>query len=67
MRVAYVGDFINHGTSLQTPGTSLVILLSGMENVTSVDVYCPEINRTIEDFKNPGNVKIISFVYPFFI
>lgn len=61
MRVAYVGDFINHGTSLQTPGTSLVILLSGMENVTSVDVYCPEINRTIEDFKNPGNVKIISF------
>ena len=61
MKIAYVGDFINHGTSLQTPGTSLVILLSGMEDVSIIDVYCPEANKKTEEFKIPKNVNIISF------
>ncbi|MEM0135360.1 MAG: glycosyltransferase [Thermoplasmatales archaeon] len=59
MRVAYVGDFINHGKSLPTIGTSIVILLSMVNEVESIDVYCPEQNETIEDFKLPHNVKLI--------
>lgn len=61
VKIAYVGDFINYGTSLQTSGTSLVILLSGMENVTSIDVYCPKVNRIMEEFKIPKKVKVIDF------
>ncbi|MEM0135668.1 MAG: glycosyltransferase [Thermoplasmatales archaeon] len=61
MRVAYVGDFINHGKSLQTSGTPIVILLSMVNEVDSIDVYCPEHNETIEDFKLPHNVKLIPF------
>ena len=61
MKIAYVGDFINHGTSLQTSGTSLVILLSRMENVSSIDVYCPNENKVVEEFKIPEKVNIVSF------
>ncbi|MEM0135459.1 MAG: glycosyltransferase [Thermoplasmatales archaeon] len=61
MRIAYVGDFINHGKSLQTPGTSIVILLSMIDEVDSIDVYCPEQNQNIEDFKLPHNVNLIPF------
>ena len=61
MKIAYIGDLINHGTSLQTPGTSLIILLSEMEDVSKIDVYCPRENTTTEEFKIPKNVNIISF------
>ena len=61
MKIAYIGDFINHGTSLQTAGTSLVIISSRMENVDSIDVYCPEINGTTEEFQIPKKVNIINF------
>ncbi len=53
MKIAYIGDFINHGTSLQTSGTPLVIILSRMENVASIDVYCPKINKVTEEFQIP--------------
>ncbi|MEM0136029.1 MAG: glycosyltransferase [Thermoplasmatales archaeon] len=61
MRVAYVGDFINHGKSLQTSGTPIVILLSMIDEVDSIDVYCPEQNQNIEDFNLPHNVNLIPF------
>ena len=61
MKIAYIGDFINHGTSLQTVGTSLVILLSRLENISSIDVYSPKINKTTEEFQIPKNVNVISF------
>lgn len=61
MRVAYVGDFINHGKSLQTNGTSIVILLSMIVGVDSIDVYCPERNENIEEFIPPHNVNLITF------
>lgn len=61
MKIAYIGDFINHGSSLKTPGTSLIILLSRMENVASIDVYCPKLNKITEKFQTPENVKIINF------
>jgi len=41
MKIAYVGDFVNHGKFLQTPGTSIVFLLSTFENIDKIDVYCP--------------------------
>jgi len=41
VRVAYVGDFLNHGKSLQTIGTAIVFLLSTFENIDKIDVYCP--------------------------
>lgn len=61
MKIAYIGDFINHGTSLQTIGTSLVILLSEVDNVTSIDVYCPKMNKVTEEFQIPRKVNIINF------
>lgn len=61
MKIAYIGDFINHGTSLPTFGTSLVILLSRMKEMTSMDVYCPKPNKIIEECKIPNKTKIISF------
>ena len=59
MRVAYVGDFINHGKSLQTSGTSIVILLSMIEEVETIDVYCPVQNDSTEDFTLPAKIRLI--------
>ena len=61
MRVAYVGDYINHGTALQTAGTALVLLLSSLKDVELVDVYCPTLNEKVEPFEPPKNVKITEF------
>lgn len=61
MKIAYIGDLINHGKSLQTPGTSLVILLSLLEEVDSVDVFCPEENEKVEKFELPPKVKLYEF------
>ena len=58
MRIAYIGDFINHGRSLQTIGTSIVILLSCLKEVQSIDVFCPEGNEEIENFELPQKVKL---------
>ncbi len=64
MRIAYVGDLINHGKSLQTIGTSVVILLSILKEVDSIDVFCPEVNEKVEEFELPKNVKLYeSFRY----
>jgi glycosyltransferase involved in cell wall biosynthesis len=61
VKVAYVGDFINHGKSLQTIGTSIVILLSLLENVDSIDVFCPEENNKTEEFELPSKVMLQEF------
>lgn len=58
MRIAYVGDFMNHGKSLQTIGTSFVILLSLVEDVEFIDVFCPEENEKVENFELPKKVKL---------
>ena len=58
MRIAYIGDFINHGKSLQTTGTPVVILLSILKEVQSIDVFCPEGNEEIENFELPQKVKL---------
>jgi len=61
MRIAYVGDLINHGKSLQTFGTSVVILLSLLEEVDSIDVFCPEENKEVEKFELPKKVRLYEF------
>ena len=61
MRIAYVGDFINHGKSLQTTGTPVVILLSLLEEVKLIDVFCPEVNEKVENFELPQKVKLHEF------
>lgn len=61
MKIAYVGDFLNYGNTLPTSGTSLVILLSLREDVSSIDVYCPNMNNEIESFEVPVKVHIISY------
>lgn len=61
MKIAYIGDFINHGKSLQTIGTSVVILLSLMEEVESIDVFCPNQNEKVEKFELPQKVKLQEF------
>ena len=58
MRIAYIGDFINHGKSLQTTGTPVVILLSILKEVQSIDVFCPEGNEEVENFELPQKVKL---------
>jgi glycosyltransferase involved in cell wall biosynthesis len=59
VKIAYVGDFINHGKSLATTGTSLVFLLSTFDSVDSIDVYCPNIDKNIEEITLPEKVKVI--------
>ena len=59
MKVAFVGDFINHGKFLVPTGTSLVLLLSKVSDMEAIDVYCPFLNKDIETFKEPVNVNII--------
>ena len=61
MRIAYVGDFINQGKFLQTSGTSIVILMSLLEDLTSIDVFCPKLNKEIENFELPTKVKLFEF------
>lgn len=61
MKIAYVGDFINHGRSLQVSGTSIIILLSLLENVDSIDLFCPEANCYAEEFELPSKVRLKEF------
>ena len=59
MKIAYIGDFINHGKFLVPTGTSLVLLLSEIPDVEVIDVYCPKLNAETESFKEPEKTKII--------
>ena len=59
VRIAYIGDFINHGKTLVPTGTSLVLLLSEIPEVQVIDVYCPMLNVKTEPFNKPEKVEII--------
>jgi len=56
VRIAYVGDFLNHGKSLQTIGTAIVFLLSTFENIDKIDVYCPIKDDNEDDSFQPNKV-----------
>lgn len=59
MRIAYIGDFINHGYNLHTSGTPLVILLSKVSYIENIDVYCPVRNEKTEEFVLPKKVTVL--------
>lgn len=59
VRIAYIGDFINHGKLLAPTGTSIVLLLSKIPDVEVIDVYCPTLNAKTEPFREPDKVTII--------
>ncbi len=59
MKIAYVGDFVNHGKSLAPTGTSVVFLLSMFDCVESIDVYCPQKNEDVEKLNLPSKIKVI--------
>lgn len=48
MKVAYFGDILNHGNTLSTTGTAIVMLLNELESVSSIDVFCPEVDEVPE-------------------
>lgn len=58
MKIAYVGDILNNGKYLQTAGTAVIYLLSNLECIEEVDVYCPFENNTKESVIFPKKVKI---------
>lgn len=59
MRIAYVGDFLNHGKSLVPSGVAFALLLSMMEEVESIDVYCPVENERVEPITLPSKIRLI--------
>lgn len=58
MKIAYIGDILNNGKFLQPIGTSVIYLLSSLECVEELDVYCPLENNTVESVIFPKKVKI---------
>ena len=61
MKIAYIGDFLNHGGFLYTSGTPIVILLSLFDKVDSIEVFSPDSNSVIENFVPPPKVIINPF------
>jgi len=59
MKIAYVGDFLNHGKALIPSGTTIAFLLSMKEEVESIDVYCPVQNEHIEPVTLPPKIRVI--------
>ena len=59
MKIAYVGDFINHGKSLASAGASIIFLLSTLEEVESIDVFCPNENEDAEIISLHPKIKLI--------
>ena len=59
MKIAYVGDFMNHGKSLATVGTSIVFLLTMTEEVETIDVYCPFENELVEAIALHQKIRLI--------
>ena len=58
MIIAYVGDFLNHGKSLQISGTTIVFLLSTFENIDKIDVYCPTKDGNEDTSFQPNKVSL---------
>ncbi|MGC9107580.1 MAG: hypothetical protein ACP5IE_05255 [Infirmifilum sp.] len=61
LKIAFVGDVLNHGYNLQTIGTAIVFLLSELDEVDRVDVYCPVANPIKEPAKFPGKIRLIPY------
>ncbi len=58
MKIAYIGDFINHGDILSTSGTPIVFLLARLKEVDEVAVFCPYKNGKTEQIDIPEKIKV---------
>lgn len=58
MRIAYIGDMVNRGHMLTTVGSSVVFLLSKLQTVDTIDVFCPIKNSTGKSDFLPKNVTV---------
>lgn len=59
MHIAYVGNFHNFGSSVASITTAMVYLMSELNEVESIDVFCAYPNNNIEETFVPSKVKII--------
>ncbi len=58
MRLAFVGNFLNYGSSLITINTAIVYLLAELEETDCIDVYCHLPNDRMEEDYVPDKVNI---------
>jgi len=58
MRVAFVGDLLNHGYYLTTVNTGILLALSESPHVDNIDAYCPRKNPEAEPFNPPSKLNI---------
>ena len=58
MRIAYIGDSINHGDIFSNGGTLIVFILARHQEVEEVSVYCPYENKKKESIKVLDNIKV---------
>jgi len=58
MRVAFVGDMLNHGYYLTTVNTGILLALSECPQVDEIDAYCPRKNPEAEPFNPPSKLNI---------
>ena len=58
MRIAYIGDFINHGDIFINSGTPIVFILARHQEVEEVSVYCPYENKKTESVKVLVNIRV---------
>lgn len=59
MKIAYIGNFHNYGSSVSTSGTALVYLISELTEVECVDVFCASPNMKMEKTFIPNKITII--------
>ena len=58
MRIAYVGNIHDHGTSLSTFGTAVVFLLGNVEKIDCLDIYCPKGKNNFFSLGFPDKINI---------
>jgi hypothetical protein len=59
LRIAYIGDFINHCDILSTSGTPIVFILARHQEVEEVSVYCPYENKKTESIEIQDKIRVI--------
>lgn len=59
MKIAYIGDFINHGDILSSSGSPIVFLLASLKEVEEITVFCPYKNKRTEHIEIPEKIKVV--------
>lgn len=64
MKIAYIGNYHNHGYSVSNIGTTIVFLLSRLSEVEIIDVYCPLKNDSMKETYSSPKIKVNSIYNP---